>query len=151
MKKNLNLILVGVGLILSLIVFVTMAGAGLTAPVDLSAIGFLSKPFSVYEMMSNDLNSKIAVTCLIMVIVGTLLNAVVLITDVLKKYSKYNKFISLLSSVVLLVGGIMFFTLATGDIGKLFNLGVGAIFSGILAIVSAVCIGVRGTLELLKK
>lgn len=151
MKKYLNLILAGVGLVLSLIVFGTMAGAGLTATADLGVLGSISSSSSVYEMMSGDSNSGIAVTCLIMVIVGALLNAAVLVTDVLKKYNKYNKLVSLLSAVVLLVGGIMFFTLATGDVGKVCSLGVGAIFSGILAIASAVCIGARGTLELLKK
>lgn len=151
MKKYLKLVLAGCGLILSLIVFGTMAGAGITATADLGILGSLSSSSSVYEMMSGDTNNEISVACLIMVIVGALLNALVLVTDVLKKHNKYNKLIALVSAVVLLIGGIMFFTLTSGDVGKVCSLGVGAIFSGILAIISAVCIGARGALELLKK
>ncbi len=145
MKKYFNLIVVGLAVLFSVLIFATMAGDGVTVTIFNKTDG----P-SVYEMITEKaFSSTIATICLILTIVSVLALAVVAGSVVLKKCEKYASYISLATAVILLVNGILFFCLATGDY-KNFDLGVGAIMSAIFSFIAALASGIYG-IKALKK
>ena len=126
MKKNLNLILLGGSLFLSALIFALMAAPGVTVTI----LGATGKA-SVCDCLENT-GTLIA---FILFIVAFLALAFALCVDLLKIKFDFNMFLALGAALLLLVAGILFFCTASINGGG--DLGIGAIFCGILAILAA--------------
>lgn len=146
MKKYLDLIIAGLAVLFSVLIFATMSADAVTVTIFNKTDG----P-SVYEMFTTEgiKASAIAITCLVLTIVSVLASAFVVCSLVLKKFENYRSYISLATAVVLVINGILFFCLATGDY-KDFDLGAGAILSAIFSLVAALASGFAGVKALKK-
>ena len=137
MKKYLNLILLGCSALFAALIFAVMAAPGVTA----SAFGLTAKA-SVYDCLDN--GGTLA--AFIIFIVGFVTALCLLGVEALKVKIKYEAIVAFFGALLLLVAGILFF--CTASIAGGGDLGVGAILSGIFAIIAALSLcfygGVKG-------
>lgn len=151
MKKYLGLILDCVAFVLAGCCFLTMIMPAVTLSVTIGQK--TTSTINAYDLIGN--GGVLYIVALVLLCVGLALIACDFVLGALKIKFSYKKVVGVLAGVVLVAGGILFFLsvpcfnmLGDSDVNNIINslgslvnytkgIGVGAIFSGILAIVSA--------------
>ena len=148
-KSTLSYIILGCGILLSVLVLIFMSLAGINYNV---VIG--KAQFSVYELLSYGNNTRIGVVLAMAFVIAALVAAVAIIAlKFINAKFKFGGWLSFIAAILSLAAGIMFFCIK-GLIGEsdngLVSLAVGAILCGILAILNAFVLGIYAVKELKK-
>ena len=148
-KNNFGYLILGCGILLSALVLIFMTLTGIDYNV------FIGKAqFSVYELLSYGDETRIGVVLAMAFVIAVLVFAVFIVAlKLINVKFRFGGWLALLSAVVSLAAGVMFFCikLLIGESdNSLVSLAIGAILCGIIAILNAFVLGAYAVMELKK-
>lgn len=152
MKKYLDYILLGAGVLFGILSLALMAAPGVVAD-----LGFLGKgDMSVFEVISNENSVEVGtVFALIFTLIAILVPIFLCVMKILKKKVSVEGYIAFCGALLAFVAGILFFctkalVLDGEDDGGVLKLGAGAIVCGVFSLLNAITLCAYGLTKIKK-